>query len=284
MLSECLSAAAEAIAKSNFLIISAGAGMSADSGLPTFRGNNGFWRNYPAIQKLGLSFVECANPSHFYKDPHFGWAFYGHRYNLYKAATPHLGYQILKQWTQGKKYGFFVFTSNVDGHFEKAGFDVNKIVECHGSVHYLQCLNQCTDDIWPCDDLNIEIDESVFRARDPLPMCPRCHRLARPNILMFGDWGWVSNRTDRQEARLQEAISHAERQGDCVKTVIEIGAGSAVPTVQHFSQSQLLIANSTLIRINRDDEEPYLQGKTIYLPLTGLDAVTRINALLETKS
>ena len=276
MLEVCLRAAAEAVDRATFLVVAAGAGMSADSGLPTFRGNEGFWRNYPAIRHLGLSFTDCANPSHFRSNPHFGWAFYGHRFNMYSSTAPHAGYQLLKNWCESKKYGHVVFTSNVDGHFAKAGFDPDAVTECHGSIHYLQCLHQCSGDIWPMDRARIEVDETVFKAQDPLPSCPRCNRLARPNILMFGDWGWISTRTDMQHGRLEEKVSEAERQPDCYKTIIEIGAGQAVPTVQYFSQSQLHYDRSTLIRINLDDTEAYQQGKTIYLPMKGLEALTKI--------
>jgi NAD-dependent SIR2 family protein deacetylase len=280
VLDNVLKAAAEAISRATFLVISAGAGMSADSGLPTFRGNEGFWTNYPSMRRLGLSFVECASPSHFRKDPHFGWAFYGHRYNLYKTATPHQGHQILRKWATLAKYGHFVFTSNVDGHFQKAGFDSSKVMECHGSIHYLQCLNDCRGDIWPVGEQGISVDERMFRARDPLPTCPHCSSLARPNILMFGDHGWVSSRTDQQEGRMNEAVSTAESHSDCFKTIIEIGAGKAVPTVQWFSGSQLLYENSKLIRINLDDTEAYEQGKTIYLPMKALEALKKIDELV----
>lgn len=280
VLNSALRAAAETLARTTFLVISAGAGMSADSGLPTFRGNEGFWTNYPSIGRLGLSFVECANPSHFRSDPHFGWAFYGHRHNMYKKTVPHPGYQILRKWASSAKYGHFVFTSNVDGHFQKAGFDPEKVVECHGSINYLQCINDCGGNIWPVGDQVIDVDESMFQARDPLPVCPHCGALARPNILMFGDHGWVSTRTDQQEGRLNAAVSDAETHPDCFKTVIEIGAGSAVPTVQWFSGSQLKFKNSKLIRINLDDDEPYEQGKTIFVPMKALKALRKLDEML----
>jgi len=62
--------AAEALNAAEALLITAGAGMGVDSGLPDFRGNQGFWRAYPAIAKLGLSFEQMANPAWFGKDPH----------------------------------------------------------------------------------------------------------------------------------------------------------------------------------------------------------------------
>ena len=74
-------------------------------------------------------------------------------------------------------------------------------MECHGSIHHLQCLVRCTDDIWPADDVTVEVDAEACRAVGDLPTCPRCGLLARPNILMFGDGGWLPGRTDEQERR-----------------------------------------------------------------------------------
>lgn len=70
------------ISQSDYLIITSGAGMGVDSGLPDFRGKNGFWKAYPKLKDLNLSFVDVSNPISFLKDPKFGWAFYGHRYEL----------------------------------------------------------------------------------------------------------------------------------------------------------------------------------------------------------
>ena len=87
--------AAEAIHAADALLVTAGAGMGVDSGLPDFRGAKGFWRTYPAIAKLGLSFEEMANPVWFSENPHLAWAFYGHRLNLYRRTTPHPGFSQL---------------------------------------------------------------------------------------------------------------------------------------------------------------------------------------------
>ena len=64
-----------------------------DSGLPDFRGNQGFWKAYPPYARLGLGFTALATPASFRSDPPFGWGFYGHRLNLYRAAVPHGGFR-----------------------------------------------------------------------------------------------------------------------------------------------------------------------------------------------
>lgn len=126
--------AADLIRSADAFVITAGAGMGVDSGLPDFRGNQGFWQAYPPYARLGLSFVECANPEHFQHDPAFGWGFYGHRTNLYRDTVPHAGFGIIKSWVEQKAAPYFVVTSNVDGQFQKAGFADDRILEVHGST------------------------------------------------------------------------------------------------------------------------------------------------------
>ena len=99
----------------------------------------------------GLSFVEMANPDWFHRDPGLAWAFYGHRLNLYRKTRPHVGFHILLEPARKMPAGYFVFTSNVDGHFQKAGFDPERIEECHGSIHRLQCVQECSALIWDAE-------------------------------------------------------------------------------------------------------------------------------------
>src|SRR5512141_825913 len=90
--------AAEIVREADVFVITAGAGMGVDSGLPDFRGHQGFWKAYPPSASLGLSFAEAANPLHFERDPAFGWGFYGHRTNLYRETSPHAGCAPLPKW------------------------------------------------------------------------------------------------------------------------------------------------------------------------------------------
>ena len=230
------------------LFITAGAGMGVDSGLPDFRGVEGFWNAYPKARELGLRFEEMANPEWFERDPHLAWAFYGHRLHLYRDTVPHAGFRKLLRLSRSKPFHSFVFTSNVDGQFQKAGFDESEVMECHGSIHHLQCIDDCQGKIWRADDTTVSIDRH-FRALDPLPSCPDCGRVARPNILMFGDYGWNYSRTDAQRERLVQWMDTIEGEGGRL-AIIEMGAGTAVPTVRHTSEQVAQRFAVPLIRIN----------------------------------
>lgn len=259
--------AARAIEASEAILIGAGAGMGVDSGLPDFRGTEGFWRAYPPLQKLGLRFEEVADPRWFHDDPTLAWGFYGHRFNLYRSTTPHEGFAILRRWSEPKPSGGFVFTSNVDGHFQRAGFDEERVCEVHGSLLFAQCTSERTGRIWDASQLQIEVDEASFRAREPLPRCPDCGALARPNVLMFGDGQWNSGRTDEQQERMMKWLSGVDV--GCL-AVIEMGAGTAIPSVRRLSE-RLQRLGATLIRIN--PREPEGPGGTISIGSGALRAL-----------
>lgn len=89
--------AAQALREADGLLIAAGAGMGVDSGLPDFRGKEGFWRAYPALGKYKIDFQSIASPEAFQRMPHRAWGFYGHRLNLYRDTVPHDGFRLLRE-------------------------------------------------------------------------------------------------------------------------------------------------------------------------------------------
>lgn len=240
-----IEAAAELIAEADALLVGAGAGMGVDSGLPDFRGSQGFWQAYPALGRRRLSFQEMASPHTFEADPSLAWGFYGHRLALYRRTLPHAGFGILRRWGGQMSGGYGVFTSNVDGHFLQAGFDAAHVAECHGSIHHLQCTLPCSDATWLADAFTPETDEAECRLLNAVPRCPHCGAVARPNILMFGDGSWLEQRSGAQETRLRHWLAGARR-----LVVVELGAGTAIPSVRHFSHAALIDQGAALVRIN----------------------------------
>lgn len=231
---------AELISSATGLLVTAGAGMGVDSGLPDFRGNEGLWNHYPALGKQRMSFADIASPATFHENPKLAWGFYGHRLNLYRKAIPHRGFGILLEIGAKMQDGMFVFTSNVDGQFQKAGFDPDNICEVHGSIHFLQCMKDCNDDIWPADAFQPKTDDGNCLL-SPMPCCSACGGIARPNILMFDDWDWNDRRTAKQRQNLDDWLNKVER-----LLVIELGAGSTIPSVRMMGAR----TKAPLIRIN----------------------------------
>jgi len=264
---QAISRAAALIRSADALLIGAGAGMGVDSGLPDFRGPEGFWNAYPAF--AGRSFSEVSNPRWFGSDPRMAWGFFGHRLGLYRAASPHAGFEILRRWSEGKRLGSFVFTSNVDGQFTKAGFSPERVVEVHGSIHHLQCTRPCrAREIWAAPDIAFDVDPATVRTTSPLPKCPRCGELARPNILMFGDAYWLEHRSGSQFERFEAWLREV---GNARLAVIELGAGKAIPTVRMTCESY----SREVIRINPRDSDG--TARTISIPLGAREGLERID-------
>jgi len=270
--SQLIGKACRAIMQADSLVIGAGAGMGVDSGLPDFRGQTGFWRAYPALAEVGLEFTEIANPMAFNMSPKLAWGFYGHRLNLYRRTQPHPGFQILKNIGQKMAKSYQVFTSNVDGQFQRAGFQESKIYECHGSINLLQCSQNCGSGIWTAANLSVTTDDVGCLLTSELPLCPDCGEVARPNILMFDDFNWNSEHVDVQGRRMRNNIESMKS-----PVIIECGAGKSVPTVRRFCES----VNGTLIRINpRDADLP--EGRGISLACGAFEGLDLINRSLST--
>lgn len=258
--------AAALIDAADGLLITAGAGMGVDSGLPDFRGGQGFWGAYPALGRANIRFESIASPDAFAEHPRLAWGFYGHRLNLYRQTLPHDGYRLLLDCADAMPCGAFVFTSNVDGQFQKAGFRDEEICEVHGSIHHLQCLQGCAGDIWSARDFVPAVDAAECLLTSDLPTCPHCGGLARPNILMFGDWGWLDFRERIQHARMKSWLAGVER-----PVVVELGAGLQIPTVRRLGES----LGAPLIRVN-PREARVGEGCGVSLPLGALAGLSGI--------
>lgn len=259
------------------ILITAGAGIGVDSGLPDFRGNKGLWQAYPTLGKASLNFSDIANQEQFKVNPKLAWGFYGHRLRLYRDINPHQGFTNLRKFAQNLN-NYFIITSNVDGQFQKAQFPDNKIYEVHGSIHNLQCTIPCCAEIWSSENLQVNIN-SINTENclwlDELPKCKYCNALARPNILMFNDFAWINQHSEIQANTLYNWYSRLPK--NCQVVGIEIGAGTAIPTIRHFGESMC----HTLIRINPREAHKnlsYSKAKVISLPQNALEAIlTLIN-------
>ena len=246
--------AIDAIKNSEAILIFAGAGMSADSDLPTYRDKEGFWNDYPPYKEIKKDYVAMASPHGFSKDAHFTWGFFAQQYKLYKNAIPHEGYIKLLELLLSKK-DYFVVTTNVDGLFIKSGLTKKNLHEAHGSIHKHQCSRPCHREAWEIESFNIEIDYSTMNALDPLPLCPTCGAVSRPNIFMFGDTdeSYVWEESEESARRFREW-----RYKNLYKKIVilEIGVG-AEGLRSHVKQYHKEFNSATLIRINPEFDGSY---------------------------
>jgi NAD-dependent deacetylase len=148
------------------LVVVTGAGVSAASGIPTFRGADGLWRTYRAEQ--------LATPEAFAHDPKTVWEWYDWRRGLIAERKPNAAHDVLAKWST--RPGFTLITQNVDGLHERAG--TANVIRFHGSIWELRCAAGCGTPAWE--------DHTT-----PLPalpaMCPACGGLARPGVVWFGE-------------------------------------------------------------------------------------------------
>lgn len=150
----------------NALVVITGAGISAESGIPTFRGEGGYWKTYKA--------EELATPEAFQKNPKLVWEWYDYRRNICQNATPNLGHTSLAQ-IESMASNFHLITQNVDNLHRRAG---NKnISEIHGNIFWARCLN-CKN-VLPLDDRT--------KTQQGLKFCQICQGPLRPHIVWFGE-------------------------------------------------------------------------------------------------
>lgn len=150
------------------ITVVSGAGISAASGIPTFRGPGGLWRSFRP--------EELATPEAFARDPALVWEWYAWRRALVAKAKPNRAHEVLAARSR-RLPRFTLITQNVDGLHERAGTE--NVIRYHGSLWELGCWEECAGSPkrWR--------DESVF-AELP-PRCPHCGGLARPGVVWFGE-------------------------------------------------------------------------------------------------
>lgn len=269
-LAEQIKAAAKLILNADGLLITAGAGMYVDSGLSDIRDKERFGRAYPALRADGIGFQDISNADTFRRNPIRAWGFYGHLLNFYRHTVPHEGFDILRRWSSEKEHGAFVFTSNVDGQFQKAGFEEKRILECYGSIHRLQCSRACSPDVWSANDFNPEVDEEQCYLTSRLPRCPKCAAVARPNVLMFNDDNWNDYAIRRRRLRLEAWLANAER-----RVAIKLGACKVTPTDHNMSEQN----GPRTLRIGTGGYA-INPSKCVRINDSALDAIRQLNEII----
>jgi NAD-dependent deacetylase len=146
-----------------------GAGVSAASGVPTFRGTDGLWRQYRA--------TDLATPQAFARDPRLVWEWYAWRRERVAACRPNRAHEVIAAWTMRNPHCQLI-TQNVDDLHLRAGSA--RLVRLHGSLWELACWKRCATAPTSWRDERVPLPEAV-------PRCPHCSGLARPAVVWFGE-------------------------------------------------------------------------------------------------
>ena len=208
------------------VLVLTGAGVSAESGVPTFRGAGGLWREYRAEQ--------LATPEAFARDPRLVWEWYGWRREVVRGCAPNAAHLALAALAAGRE-GVTIITQNVDGLHTRAAHAVGEgaeralPIELHGSLFRTRCTvcGRQGEDAAPVD----------ARDRESLPACERCCALLRPDVVWFGE--------SLDPALVGAAFAEAERSDVCLvvgtSAVVHPAAGIAITA--HARGAQLIEVN-----------------------------------------
>ncbi|WP_297436276.1 NAD-dependent protein deacetylase [Thermococcus sp.] len=233
-----LGEAARLLVRSKFTIAFTGAGISAESGVPTFRGPGGLWKHYRA--------EELATPEAFERDPNLVWEFYRWRMRLIEGVKPNRAHYALVEL---ERMGLLkaLITQNVDNLHREAGS--RKLIELHGNIFRVRC---------PSCDHREDLTESGglgnFLARRSLPKCPKCGSLMRPDVVWFGE--------SLPNAPLEEAFSLARR----ADLVLVIGTSGVVYPAAYIPY-MVKENGGTVIEVNTSESgitpiaDVFLRGK-----------------------
>ncbi len=179
-----------------------GAGISAESGIPTFRGKEGYWqvgsRNYHP--------QEMATHAAFVQMPDEVWAWYLYRRSVCQAAEPNSAHRAVAELEAQLGDGFVLVTQNVDGLHLRAGNSRERTYQIHGNIDFMRCADECSTTLlaMPEDiDLQWEKGRAVGEAERALLRCPRCGARSRPHVL------WFDECYDEERFRFESSIAAA---------------------------------------------------------------------------
>jgi NAD-dependent deacetylase len=196
-----LAAAADLLSDASRIAVMTGAGISAESGVPTFRGAGGFWR--------GRSAMDLATPQAFNRDPEDVWKFYRYRIDGLSRVEPNEGHRALVS-LERRCERFWLITQNVDGLHHAAGSE--RVIELHGTLAEVRC-RVCA---YRC--------RSSELPDDPVPGCPSCGDILRPAVVWFGE--------DLPRAALAEAD---EAMAQC-EVMLVVGTSGLVEPAASFAR------------------------------------------------
>ena len=163
-----LQTAARVVARAKRLAVFTGAGVSKESGIPTFREPEiGLWAQYDPM--------ELATPEAYFRDPAFVWSWYEHRFGAAAAAEPNPGHEALAELETILPV-VYVITQNIDGLHQRAGS--SDVIELHGSMLRFKCLRG--------QHTGFVLDDFADQDDKP-PRCPKCGDLLRPDVVWFGE-------------------------------------------------------------------------------------------------
>ena len=168
------------------LVFLTGAGVSAESGIPTFRGKGGYWTVGSKVYQP----QQMATWVNFQQQPREVWRWYLYRRGVCRAGSPNAAHHALVRMEQAKPKQFHLITQNIDGLHRIAGNSAARTYEVHGTGEEMRCAQRCTDDRYPIPEgvTDKAKDEPLTDEQYVLLSCPKCGAMTRPHVLWFDEY------------------------------------------------------------------------------------------------
>ncbi|MGK5094323.1 Sir2 family NAD-dependent protein deacetylase [Deltaproteobacteria bacterium TL4] len=232
-----------------------GAGISAESGIPTFRGPEGYW----TIESKEYFPEEMATNAMFHRHPVEVWKWYLYRRNVCHQAQPNPGHKAIERLEQLLGDRFKLITQNVDGLHLRAGNRMERTYQIHGNINFMRCSQECTSAIYPLPS-EIPYQPHVLEMTGPLMevlSCPQCGAMTRPHVLWFDEY------YNEEHFRFESALLTAQN----TDVLLIIGTSGAT-TLPNRVVSTVANQGGFIVDVNSDND-PFskvaLQSGGIYL-------------------
>jgi NAD-dependent deacetylase len=168
------------------LVVLTGAGISAESGIPTFRGPEGYW----TVGSREYRPEEMATFHMFSQNPDEVWQWYLYRLGVCRGADPNPGHAAVRRMEEILGDRFLLLTQNVDGLHLRAGNSMERTYQIHGNIEFVRCANECSRDIRPLPEaVKPKTKEEPLTDADREALaCPGCGEMSRPHVLWFDEY------------------------------------------------------------------------------------------------
>ncbi|MDL2303668.1 hypothetical protein LJC28_04670 [Dysgonomonas sp. OttesenSCG-928-D17] len=235
------------LSKNSRISFLVGAGVSADSGIPTFRGKDGYW----TVGSVNYKAQEIGTFEMFSKASMEVWKWFLYRKSITTKAAPNAGHFALYDIEQMIGDNFALISQNVDSLHKKAGNSLQRTYLIHGDFDYVRCGDNCSSDIYPFPpEINLENrDKNVITEKEWEALrCPKCNEDLRPHVL------WFDERYNERYFKLDTVLKISKHSG----ILFVLGTTLATNLPEKIVRN-VLSKNGMVVYVNVDEYEGFLE-------------------------
>ena len=174
---------AEFIRSNRKILVLSGAGLSADSGIPTFRDTDGFW----TVGSKNYMPEEMGTFEMYQKAPLEVWKWFLYRLGICRSAQPNIGHYAIRDLELLFGDRFRIISQNIDGLHHRAGNSKERIYEIHGTLDVCRCGSECSKTLYPFPNFSMQKEDEFTEEQKKALVCPACGNWLRPHVLWFDE-------------------------------------------------------------------------------------------------